>query len=131
VNVKPPTEVPFVVTTTGAGPLAFDGAVVVIIVLLTTVVLIPATLLNVTVAGETKFVPVIVTKVPVVPLGGDNEVRVGGGPKRYVNLFDDCTLLPVWSVTVTVAGFAPPGANGGTITDRLLSELVTILLTAT
>ena len=56
-----------------------------IVVLFTTTTLVAATLPNVTVAPEAKFVPVIVTAVPptVVPPFGLTLLTVGGA--TYVN----------------------------------------------
>jgi hypothetical protein len=71
---------PLTVTVTVTAPAAPAGVVAVICVLLTTTTLVAAAAPNVTVAPDTKFVPVIVTAVPPVvgPLLGDTLVTVGG-----------------------------------------------------
>jgi hypothetical protein len=76
------------VTVTVAAPAAPAGVAAVIVVLLTTTTLAAATPPIVTVAPETKFVPVIVTAVPpaVVPLLGLTPVTVGAGPVTAANV---------------------------------------------
>ena len=68
------------VTTTLTVPAAWAGTVAVIVVLLTTLTFVAAVESNLTVAPETKLVPVIVTEVPpvVLPEFGDTDVTVGG-----------------------------------------------------
>jgi hypothetical protein len=68
------------VTVTVTAPALPAGVVAVMDVLLTTTTLVAAADPNVTVAPDTKFVPVIVTAVPPVvgPLLGDTPVTVGG-----------------------------------------------------
>jgi len=70
---------PFEVTVTFTDPADPGGVVAVIEVVLTTVTLVAAAEPNVTVAGETKFVPVIVTAVPPAsgPTPGDTLLTVG------------------------------------------------------
>jgi hypothetical protein len=75
----------------------------VIVVAFNTVMAVAAVAPMVTVAPETKPVPVIVTLVPpaVGPLGGAIPVTVGGGPTKV----KQPTQLPDWAsgfVTVTV-----------------------------
>jgi len=69
-------------TTTFTAPAAWAGVVAVIDVLLTTVTLVAAVPPNVTVAPETKLVPVIVTAVPplVEPELGEIVLIVGAEP---------------------------------------------------
>jgi hypothetical protein len=69
-------------TTTFTAPAAWAGVVAVIDVLLTTFTLVAADPPNVTVAPETKFVPVMVTAVPplVEPELGEIAVIVGAEP---------------------------------------------------
>ena len=71
---------PLTVTATVTAPVLPAGVVAVIDVLLTTTTFVAAALPNVTVAPDTKFVPVIVTAVPpaVVPLFGLTLLTVGG-----------------------------------------------------
>jgi len=68
-------------TVTVTGPALPAGVVAVIVVLFTTVTLVAAALPKVTVAPETKLVPVIVTEVPplVDPVFGLTLVTVGAG----------------------------------------------------
>ena len=63
---------PTLVTVTVTAPALPAGVVAVMVVLFTTTTLVAAALPNVTVAPETKFVPVMVTAVPpdVDPLFG-------------------------------------------------------------
>jgi hypothetical protein len=76
---KLPLSGPGTVTVTVTAPAEFAGAVAVMVVLLETDTFVAATPPNVTVAPETKFVPVIVTAVPpfVGPLFGETELTVG------------------------------------------------------
>ena len=78
--VKLPLCTPGLVTATVTAPVLPAGVVAVIDVLLTTTTFVAAALPNVTVAPDTKFVPVIVTAVPpaVVPLFGLTLLTVGG-----------------------------------------------------
>src|SRR5277367_930752 len=71
---------PLAVTVTVTAPALPAGVVAVIVVLFTTTTLVAAVAPNVTVAPETKFVPVIVTAVPpsVDPLFGLTLLTVGG-----------------------------------------------------
>jgi hypothetical protein len=71
---------PLTVTVTVTAPALPAGVVAVICVPLTTTTFVAAAEPNVTVAPDTKFVPVIVTAVPPVvgPLLGDTPVTVGG-----------------------------------------------------
>src|SRR5437870_1636318 len=80
--VKPPGSVPephTVVTTTSTGPGLFDGVTAVIVVKLTTTTPVAGSPPKDTVAGATKFVPLIVTAVPPVvgPVFGVTLVTVG------------------------------------------------------
>src|SRR5579872_2889025 len=70
---------PLTVTVTVTAPALPAGVVAVIVVLFTTTTLVAAAEPNVTVAPDTKFVPVIVAAVPPVvgPLFGDTLVTVG------------------------------------------------------
>lgn len=72
---------PFEVTVTFTDPAEPAGVVAVIDVLLATVTFVAAVAPNITVAGETKFVPVIVTTVPPDngPTFGDVLVTVRAG----------------------------------------------------
>jgi hypothetical protein len=85
------------VTTTVTPPAAWEGVVAVIEVLLTTVTLVAAVPPKLTVAPETKLVPVIVTPVPppADPESGDTDVTVGAGallePFRRTKLATDGT----------------------------------------
>ena len=82
--MKPLVKLPLTpfefVTVTVTAPAAWAGEVAVMDVLLTTVTLVAAALPKVTVAGEAKLVPVIVTAVPpaVDPEFGEILVTVGG-----------------------------------------------------
>ena len=64
----PPADV----TSTGTGPIGPGGVTAVIVLALTTTTFVAAAPLNVTLAGATKFEPMIVTAVPPVigPLSG-------------------------------------------------------------
>jgi len=83
IYVKPFVRLPFsppgLVTVTVTAPALLAGVVAVIVVLLTTTTFVAAPLPKVTVAPETKFVPVIVTAVPPLagPLFGLTLVTVG------------------------------------------------------
>lgn len=68
------------ITATLTAPAVFAGAVAVMELLLVTETLVAAALPKVTVAPETKFVPVIVTMVPpiVEPTVGETLLTVGG-----------------------------------------------------
>jgi hypothetical protein len=68
------------VTVTATVPALSAGVVAVIVVLFTTTTFVAAELPNVTVAPDTKFVPVIVTDVPPArpPLLGVMLLTVGG-----------------------------------------------------
>jgi len=78
--VKLPLCVSGFVTTTVTAPAACPGVVAVIVVPFVTTTLLAAVPPNVTVAPETKFVPVIVTAVPPAtgPLFGLTLLTVGG-----------------------------------------------------
>ena len=78
--VKLPLGTPGLVTVTFTVPALPAGVVAVMLVLLTTTTFVAAALPNVTVAPETKFVPVMVTAVPppVEPLFGETVLTVGG-----------------------------------------------------
>ena len=62
-------------------PDVWAGAVAVIVVLLTTLTFVAAVVSNLTVAPETKLVPLIVTEVPplVLPEFGETDVTAGAG----------------------------------------------------
>jgi hypothetical protein len=77
---------PGFVTVTVTAPALPAGVVAVICVLLVMTTLVAAAVPNVTVAPDTKFVPVIVTAVPplVEPVFGETPVTVGTGT-TYVN----------------------------------------------
>ena len=77
--VKVPVCVSGLVTTTLTAPAACAGVVAVMEVLLPNVTPVAAVPPKVTVAPDTKFVPVIVTGVPpaVVPDVGEIELTVG------------------------------------------------------
>jgi hypothetical protein len=96
------------VTVTVTAPALRAGVVAVICVPLTTTTLLAAVLPKVTVAPETKFVPVIVTAVPpaVEPLLGLAPVTVGG--TTYANPLARLPLNPLLLVTVTVTAPALP-----------------------
>jgi hypothetical protein len=83
------------VTVTVAAPALPAGVVAVMLVLFDTTTLVAAALPNVTVAPETKFVPVIVTAVPppVAPLLGDTLVIVGAG----VDTAENATICMIHS----------------------------------
>ncbi len=70
---------PLEVTVTFTGPAAPEGVVAVMEVPFTTVTFVAAVLPNITVAGATKFVPVIVTDVPPAsgPTFGVTPLTVG------------------------------------------------------
>src|SRR5439155_924687 len=74
------------VTVTVTAPAACAGVVAVICVPLTTTTLVAAVPPNVTVAPETKFVPVIVTLVPppTGPLFGTTLLTLGAGEELAV-----------------------------------------------
>src|SRR5439155_16059131 len=74
------------VTTTSTAPAACAGVVAVMLVLLTTFTEVAATPPKVTLAPDTKFVPVMVALVPplAVPLFGEIEVMVGGCERAVV-----------------------------------------------
>ena len=76
---KPPLRPPGFVTVTVTLPAAFPGVVAVMEVPLVTETFVAGALPNVTVAPETKFVPVIVTMVPptVAPILGATPLTVG------------------------------------------------------
>ena len=78
--VRLPLCPPGLLTVTVTAPACGAGVVAVIVVLFTTTTLVAAAPPNVTVAPETKFVPVIVTAVPpdVDPLFGFTLLTVGG-----------------------------------------------------
>ena len=98
----PPT-----VTVTVTAPAVPAGVVAVIVVLFVTTTFVAAALPNVTVAPDTKFVPVMVTAVPpdVDPLFGLTLLTVGG--TTYVKPFVRLPLCP-FTVTVTVTAPAVP-----------------------
>jgi hypothetical protein len=99
---------PTLVTVTVTAPTVPAGVVAVIVVLFTTATFVAAVEPNVTVAPETKFVPVIVTDVPPEfdPLFGLTPVTVGAGAK--VNPLARLPLNPPELVTVTVTAPAVP-----------------------
>ena len=80
------------------------GTVALICVGETTVYVTAATPLNATLVTPTKVVPVKVTVEPMIPLGTDKLVTVGGTPK-----FDALDPLPAGFVTVIVPVEAPAG----------------------
>jgi hypothetical protein len=106
--VRLPLPPPGFVTVTATAPAAPAGLVAVILVLLTTVTFVAAVLPNITVAPETKFVPVIVTAVPpaVVPLLGLTLLTVATGPVTAANVAICITHGPA-PVNVAVALLLP------------------------
>jgi hypothetical protein len=76
------------VTVTVTAPAACAGVVAVMVVLFVTATFVAAVPPNVTVAPETKFVPVIVTAVPPAtgPLFGLTLLTVGTGPETAANV---------------------------------------------
>jgi hypothetical protein len=108
------------VTVTVTAPALPAGVVAVIVVLFTTTTLVAAVLPNVTVAPDTKFVPVMVTAVPpdVDPLFGLTLLTVGG--TTYVNALAKLPLNPLLLVTVTVTAPALP-AGVVAVMDVLLT----------
>ena len=105
---KLPLREPGFVTVTVTAPALPAGVVAVIDVALTTVTFVAEALPNVTVAPDTKFVPVIVTAVPpaVVPVFGDTLVTVG--VTAYVYPLARLPLITPGFVTVTVTAPAVP-----------------------
>ena len=99
---------PTLVTVTVTAPAAPAGVVAVICVLFTTTTFVAAAEPNVTVAPDTKFVPVIVTAVPpdVGPLLGDTLLTVGGATN--VKPVARVPLCPLEFVTVTITAPAVP-----------------------
>ena len=98
---------PNCVTVTLTAPALPAGVVAVMVVLLTTVTLVAEALPKVTVAPETKLVPVMVTAVPpaVDPLLGLTPVTLG--VTTYVKPLARLPLCPLL-VTVTVTAPALP-----------------------
>ncbi len=103
-KVKQPEHVPVwvsaFVTTTSTAPAACAGVVALICVALTTVTPLAEDPPNVTVAGPTKPVPVIVTDVPpaVEPLVGATAAAEGAAPNVTLAM-----RVPHWSLTVQPA----------------------------
>jgi hypothetical protein len=110
------------VTVTVTAPAACAGVVAVIDVLLTTTTFVAAFVPNVTVAPETKFVPVIVTAVPPAtgPSFGDTLVTVGEA--TYVKPLVRLPLCMPGLLTVTVTA---PAACAGVV------AVIEVLLTTT
>src|SRR5436190_10436427 len=105
-------------------PAACAGVVAVIVVLVTTVTPVAAVPPIVTVAPETKLVPLMVTAVPpaVAPDDGAMPVTVGWGP-RNVN---PAASVPLWpSVLATVTPAWPTACAG------LVAVMVVALTTVT
>jgi hypothetical protein len=106
-------EPTLVVTTTSTTPaLERAGAVAVIVELLTTTTLVAETEPNVTVAGDAKFVPEIVTDVPEVFIGvlaGERLVTTGAlsVPLKVNWVAVLVGLVPAAFVTVTWTMPAP------------------------
>lgn len=111
------------VTVIVTAPSAFAGVVAVMVVLFVKETLVAEALPNVTVAPETKFVPVIVTAVPpaVEPVLGDTPVTVGAGTV-YVYALTRLPLCPLGFVTVTVTAPAPPAGVVAVIVVLLVTE---------
>src|SRR5215469_6731920 len=105
---------------TVTAPALPAGVTAVIVVLFTTTTLVADALPKVTVAPETKFVPVMVTAVPpdVVPVLGLTLVTVGIA--TYVNPF---ARLPFCPLTVTVTETAPAVPAG------VVAEIVVLFTT--
>jgi len=124
--VKPLARLPLCplsLTVTVTEPAEFAGVVAVIVVLLATVTFVAAAVPNVTVAPETKLVPVMVTLVPptVVPVFGETPVTVGVGT-AYVN---PLARLPLWPFSLTVTLRAPAALAG------VVAVIVVLLVTET
>jgi hypothetical protein len=96
-------------------------------VLLTTTTLVAAADPNVTVAPDTKFVPVMVTAVPPVvePLFGLTLLTVGGA--AYENALARLPLCPLEFVTVTVTA---PAAPAGVVAVMVVLLTTTTLVAA-
>lgn len=115
---------PGFVTVTVTAPALPAGVVAVICVLLVMTTLVAAAVPNVTVAPDTKFVPVIVTAVPplVEPVFGETPVTVGTGT-TYVNPLARLPLCVSGFVTVTVTAPAVPAG--------LVAVIVVLFVTVT
>ena len=96
---------------TGFAPAVPAGATAVIVVALTTATLVAATPPIVTLAGDVKFVPVIVIGVPPASGPAFGETPVTDGVARYVNAFAAVAVPPA---VVSVTFFAPAGRDGVT-----------------
>ncbi len=103
---------------TAMGPVvALAGTTVVIVVFVEGVKKADAEPLNVTAVAPRKFVPVIVTVVPIPPLVGVKEVIVGGSEKLVA-------LVAVIPAAVTAIG--PEVAPAGTVVVMVVEEFVPI-----
>ena len=102
------------VTATSTAPAACDGVVAVMLEALATFTEVAATPPKLTVAPDTKFVPLMVTEVPplLAPLLGDIEVIVGGSAPAVVNVKPPARV-PAWpSGLVTMTSTVPAACAG-------------------
>src|ERR1700674_3830241 len=113
VNVTPALACPPAVTTTG--PVVAPAGTVTPMLVAVQLVVAAAVPLNVTVPAAPKFVPAIVTAVPMGPLFGVRLVITGAGGADTVNVTPALACPP----TVTTTG--PVVAPAGTVTPMLVA----------
>jgi hypothetical protein len=120
-----PLNPPEFVTVTVAAPPVPAGVVAVMFVLFTTTTFVAVAPPTVTVAPETKFVPVIVTAVPpaVEPVLGDTLVTVGAGAVTAANVAICITHGPA-ELSVAVALLLPAAVTISSSAKSLSGEVM-------